>query len=678
MTITSRFALLFVVAAPLAAQPAQLKLEETVLGRVPFVHFYSGFPELMWAPDGAGLMPAGEDPAKKELAAALAAAVAALPDSGQGVLEAELSPDRSSLAFVRDHDLFVVDTESGAETRITEGGSAELLHGRLDWVYQEEVYERGNFKGYWWSPDGQWLVFYQLDQAPVKEFTLIDHAPAAGLDEERAVLPEIAKYPKAGDPNPIARLGVAPRGGGEITWVDLGAYDPDLLIVRAGWTPDGKKVVLQVQNRVQTWLDLLCADPATGAVTVLFRESSDSWVNILGMPHWLADGSFLWLSERTGYKHVYHYEADGSLRRVITEGPWAVGEILRVDEDGGQVWFDGTKDGAINRHVYRVGLAGGEVVRVTRDDGTHDITISSDGTRFVDAFSSLDTPPELRMCLADGTVARVLQKAPVPTLQSHVFVKRELHRVPARDGFEMDATLLKPAGFDPEQSYPVYLDIYAGPDTPIVSNEWNAGADPFHQFLAQQGVLVFQVNNRTASGRGQVYTAACYKNFGASELRDLEDAVAWLCQNSWADAERVAISGWSYGGTMAAYALTHSDKFVLGIAGAGVYDWRLYDSIYTERFMDTPEANPEGYRRSSCIEAASNLRGHLMILHGTMDENVHLQNAMQLVYALQRAGKDNFELMLYPRSRHGVEDTEQQLHLRRTMWRAIRARLLRD
>jgi dipeptidyl-peptidase-4 len=406
------------------------------------------------------------------------------------------------------------------------------------------------------------------------------------------------------------------------------------------------------------------------------RETSDTWVNVLGLPRWLADGSFLWRSERTGYAHLYHHAADGSLLGALTEGEWSVAEILRVDEDAGQVWLTANRDGALDVNAYRVGLDGQGLVRLTHDPGTHAITISPDGSRFVDVFSSLAEPPELRLCLADGTVAGVLQVAPVPALSTLAFGRRQLHRLPSRDGFALDVSLLLPPDFDPDRRYPVYLDVYGGPGMPSFTNEWNAGADPFHQFLAQQGILVLQVNNRTAAGRGQRWTGACYKSLGASELRDFEDAVAWLCQRPWADAARVAIAGWSFGGTMAAYALTHSGAFALGIAGAGVYDWRLYDSIYTERYMDTPQRNPEGYRQSSSVAAAADLRGHLLLVHGTMDDNVHVQSTMQMVYALQQAGKD-FELMLYPRARHGVEDAGQSLHLRRLEWRAIQRYLLR-
>ncbi len=591
--------------------------------------------------------------------------------------EVELSPDGSRVAFVRGNDLHVIETSSGKAAAITDDGGEDVFNGRLDWVYQEEVYGRGKFKGFWWSPKSSHIAYLRIDQKGVKEFTVVDFIPDESLQEERAVRPEVSHYPKAGDPNPAAKLGVVNLEDGRTVWMDLGDYDPDILIVRVGWNLDGTKVVFQVQNRIQTWLDLNYGDLETGAVTRILREQAGDhgWVNVIEEPRWLGDGSMLWLSERTGYKHLYHHDAGGGLRRAVTDGTWAVGEILKVDESSGKVWLTATKDGAINKNVYRVGLDGTGMIRLTEGSGTHKVHLNADGSHFVDAFSSLQTPFELRLCKGDGTVERVLRRPSPPALKTHEFGYRELVEIPTRDGFLMDATVLKPTDFDENDIYPVFLDIYGGPDTPIVRNTWNAGASPFHQFLAQQGVIVLQVNNRTASGKGQVYTSQCYKNFGACEFRDLEDAVDWFCRNSWADASRVAISGWSYGGTMAAYALTHSKKFAVGFAGAGVYDWRLYDTIYTERYMDTPQRNPSGYASSSVIGSAKNLHGHLVILHGTKDDNVHLQNAMQLSYALQKAGKQ-FELMLYPQSRHRVGTAQQMMHMRKLIWGVLKDRLL--
>ncbi len=601
-----------------------------------------------------------------------------LTRDGVDKLEAEPSPDGRFVAFVREHDLFTVDTDLGVERRLTAEGSSQLRHGRLDWVYQEEVYERGQWKGYWWSPRSDALAFYQLDERPVREYPVVDHIPDPSLANDRAVATELDDYPKAGDPNPLVRIGIAHVGEGRLLWADLSAYDPDVLVVRVGWPPDGSSAVLQVQDRIQTWLDLCRVDPETGAVTRILRESASAahgWVNVLGHPRWLGDGTFLWLSERTGWKHVFHCAADGKVIAQVTDGPWAVDEILDVDEAGGRLWFSGHKDGAIRRDAYRIGLDGEGLVRLTRGEGTHDVKLSPDRSRFLDEYSSLRTPPELRVCSADGEVIAVLQRGEVPAMAQFAFQPRELLEIPSRDGFVMDAALLKPPDFDPSRRYPIFLDTYSGPGLPSVTDEWNAGADAFHQFLAQQGIAVFQVNNRSSSGKGQVATAACYKSFGAGELRDLEDALDALAKDGWVDGTRVAINGWSYGGTMAAYALTHSKRFALGIAGGGVYDWRLYDSIYTERYMDTPQRNPQGYEQSSCIRAAKDLHGHLVLVHGTMVENVHLQNALHFAWALQEAGKD-FELMLYPKSRHGVENAEQSWHLRRLQWRAIREHLL--
>jgi dipeptidyl-peptidase-4 len=585
--------------------------------------------------------------------------VVRLTDGDESETEAAASPDGRAVAFVRGNDLHVVDTETAEERRVTTDGSEEILNGRLDWVYQEEVYGRGRFRAHWWSPDSRRIAFLRIDQSAVHPFTVIDHIPTT-------LETEVVRYPKAGDPNPVATLGVTALDAPEVVWLDLSMYEgEEILIVRVGWTPDGSRVVFQVQNRIQTWLDLNLGDPETGEVTRLLRESSDAWVNVLDEPEWLPDGSFVWASERSGYKHLYLHEADGRLVRPLTTGAWEVRRVLRVDPERGWIWFTGARDGAIDENAYRVGLDGRGLRRLTKGSGTHSIRLNEDGSRFLDTFSSLETPPELRLCDGDGRVLRVLEKAEIRGLEEYVFVRKELLEIPARDGFVLDATLLKPPSFDPERRYPVWLSVYCGPDSPTVRNRWDGNA--WHQFLAQQGYLVFQVNNRSSSGKGQVTTATCYERLGEQELEDLLDAVEWLCANPWADATRVGIYGWSYGGFMAGYALVKSEAFALGVAGAGVFDWRLYDTIYTERYMSTPQLNPEGYDRSSCLKAAADLHGHLVLLHGTMDDNVHFQNTVQFAYELQKAGK-SFDLMLYPRSRHGVREAALHRHLRGTVF----------
>lgn len=587
----------------------------------------------------------------------------------------QASPAGNHLSFVRDENLIVADTSSGAEWAVSTDGSENLLYGVLDWVYQEEVYGRGDFQGHWWSPTGEAVAFLRIDEAPVKTFMVIDHVVRGRtLDEERHVRQLPMKYPKAGDENPSVTLGVARPATQTIQWVDLAAFPKDLIVVHVGFNPAGDRLVFQVQDRIQTWLALCYADLTTGKVTSILREESKSgWVNRLEQPRWLADGSFLWMSERTGRQQIYHYEADGRLRRALTQAPLVVAGLAQVDEAKGLFWVTGHDGRAVDSHLFRGHLDGSAPVRrLTQGDGTHSVSLNADGTFFLDTFTNLETPAEVRLCTGDGEVKEVLGAAKPKDLETYCYAAPKAFTVTCRDGFELDATLLEPKDLDPKGSYPIWIETYSGPDAPTVRNVW--ATNSWLQFLAQQGYLVLQVNVRSASRKGQWATETCYKQLAVQELMDLEDAVAQVGKKPWADTARVGITGWSYGGTMTAYALTHSKAFKLGIAGAGVYDWRLYDTIYTERYMSTPQLNPEGYDKTSVIHGAANLSGHLLLLHGTMDDNVHLQNCMQLVYALQKAGKQ-FDLMVYPTAMHGVTDPQQSRHMRTLVWETIRKHL---
>jgi dipeptidyl-peptidase-4 len=581
-----------------------------------------------------------------------------------------VSPDARHVSFVRGNNLVVVDVASRQEWAVTTDGGPELFHGLLDWVYQEEVYGRGDFQGHWWSPDGAMVAFLSLDESPVKEFTVVNHVPDGFLDTERAVEAEVSNYPKAGDPNPFAKMSVAHLGAKKVVAVDLSAFPKDALVVRVEWTPDGKELLLTIQDRIQTWAQLCAVDPASGAVTHWLREESPTWVNRPDSPRWLADGSFLWMSERTGHAHVYHYDRGGKLRAAVTSGDWQVRGIVRFDEAARVLWFEGTKDGATGRHLYRVALDGSGLTLVTPGVGTHRADLDPAGTFLIDTWSAMDRPTTVRVLdAATGAVVKELgQAGRGDAAKTYGLAELQRIAVKARDGYELDACVQLPHDWKEGQKHPVFLPTYSGPDAPSVRDAW--AHETYHQFLAQQGFLILQVNVRSASGRGQQDTGACYRQLGVQELKDLEDAVDHVCSKFGGDPARVCISGWSYGGFMAAYALTHSTKFALGLAGAGVYDWRLYDTIYTERYMRTPEENKAGYDATSVIKAAKNLHGHLVILHGTMDDNVHLQNAIQLVWELQRAGKQNFELMVYPRSRHGPTG-EVAGHLREFQWRRL-------
>ncbi|MCA8960066.1 MAG: S9 family peptidase [Planctomycetes bacterium] len=582
----------------------------------------------------------------------------------------DVSPDGRYLAGVEGYDLVLADLEAKTRHRLSADGSEEgLRYGMLDWVYQEEVYGRGRWRAFWWSPDSRHLAFLRLDESGVPSFSIVDHRPTSGRVE-------VTSYPKAGAKNPSVAVGVAGIDG-TARWVDLSKYgDEPIIVARVGWDPTGSRLVLQVQNRIQTWLDLVFVDPETGDATTVLRETSNAWVDVLGAPRWLRDGSFLWSSERTGYEHLYHYGADGTLLRPVTSGDGEVKSVLRIDEERGRLWFTSNRDDSAGLHAYRVALDGSGLVRLTHGDGSHAVTLDESGETFLDEYSSVTIPTQVRLCSEDGTRIQVLESAEPRDLEAYGYRTPERLRIPARDGYEMDAMVIAPISDDPDRRHPVWLHTYSGPDAPTMRDRWQSSV--FDQFLVQHGVMVFHVNNRSSSGRGRIDSTACYRDLGASELRDLEDAIAWLVRERSADPERVGIEGWSYGGFMTAYALTHSDRFRLGVAGAGVYDWRNYDTIYTERFMDTPAANPEGYRRSSCVEASGDLHGHLVIVHGMLDDNVHLANSIQLIDALQRVEGASFELMVYPGSRHGLRSREQRRHLRELTWRAIREHLLEE
>lgn len=574
---------------------------------------------------------------------------------------AEFSPDGRMVSFVRGNNLYVEDLSMQRRERaLTSDGSEKILNGRLDWVYQEELYGRGNFGAYWWSPDSTTIAFLRFDENPVPEFTVVDHIPY-----NQNV--EITPYPKAGDPNPIVKLGIVSAAGGDIRWVDTFKYQPaDLLISRVAWSPDSKKVVYQAQNREQTFLDVNFADSHDGKSTNVIHETSKAWVAINEDPIWLKDGSFIWASERNGWEHLYQYSADGKLLRQITDGKWEVRSIEGVDEGNGYIYFTATEHSHIAPNGYRVKLDGTGLTRLTMTEGSHRFDVSPAHNYFIDVWSDLNTPSQVRLYDASGKLVRVIAENKVDALKQYKLGTAELLQVKTRDGFEMEAMMIKPPDFDARKKYPVMSFTYSGPHAPQVRNGWGSQTYMFHQLLAQKGYIIWICDNRTASGKGMDATWPVYKNFGELELRDLEDGLTWLKSQPYVDGSRIGMWGWSYGGFMTSYALTHSQSFKMGIAGGTVADWRDYDSIYTERYMQTPQNNPEGYKKSSPVNAAKNLHGKLLLIHGAIDDNVHMANTMQFVYELQKAGKQ-FQLMLYPKSRHGVTDPLLLKHMRQMM-----------
>ncbi|HYT88429.1 MAG TPA: S9 family peptidase, partial [Gemmataceae bacterium] len=558
---------------------------------------------------------------------------------------ASFSPDGRFVAFVRDHNLYVVDIATQSERALTTDGTPLISNGKADWVYFEEIFHR-SWKAYWWSPDSHSIAFLRFDDTTVPKFTVVDHT-------QRKQQVEVTAYPKAGAANPTVKLGVVSVAGGAVRWADLSDYSPTAsLVIRAGFTPDSERLYFYVQDRAQTWLDL-CIGPRNGGSTQkLLRDTTKAWVEDSGPPHFLKDGSFLLLSERTGWKHLYHFAKDGKLKGPITSGQWEIRTLHLVDEDGGWIYLSGTRDSPIATNVYRVKLDGTDFQRLTKSPGSHIANVGPGGKFFLDTRSDLETAPQVRLYRGNGDLGRWVDTNPVYIREEYRQGKQETVQIKTPDSFVLEGTVLKPPDFDPKKRYPVWFKTYGGPHAPTIRDAWSAARVP-DEAAAQMGFVVFRCDPRSASGKGAVATWTAYRRLGVQELKDIETAIRWLTAHPWVDASRVGMSGHSYGGFMTAYAMTHSKLFAAGIAGAPVTDWRNYDSIYTERYMNTPQENPQGYDETSVVKAAAKLHGKLLILHGLMDDNVHVQNTIELMEALQRADRD-FEVMFYPRARHGL------------------------
>ena len=553
--------------------------------------------------------------------------------------EATFSPDGTQVAYLRGNDLYRVAVATPKETRLTSGGSETVFNGRLDWVYQEEVYGRGSFRAFWWSPDSKRLAYLSLDETKVPVFTLVD-------DRTQPHQLVKARYPKAGDPNPTARLGVVDLAG-RTTWLKNSHAGRETLIVQVGWDPTGRLLAAH-QDRVQSWLELRRYEGA--ASTLLIREEKQAWQERLPLPHFLPDGTFLWESERTGHHHVYHYDQGGHLLGAVTTGDWDVKKVHGVDAKGRLLYFDATERSPIGLDAYCIGIDGKGLTRLTDLPGTHRVRFNAARTAFLDTWSDIRTPARQSLHDGAGKQLRLIDANPSENLKKLKLGEVRFQQVKTRDGFPMETLLVLPVDFDSTKKYPVFQHTYSGPAAPTVRNAWSRDM-LWYQFLAQQGIATWICDNRSASAKGLASAYGVHRNLGVQELQDLLDGHAWLKAQGWADMDRICLDGWSYGGFMTAFALTHSKGWKLGIAGAPVVDWSLYDSIYTERYMGLPADNKAGYEASSVVKVAKDLSGRLLILHGTLDDNVHPQNTVMLVDALQKAGKD-FDLRLYPGADH--------------------------
>ena len=556
----------------------------------------------------------------------------------------KLSPDGKMVAFRRGQDLYTVDAASGKETRLTLNGAETLRNGGLDWVYPEEL-DLGT--AFWWSPDSKSIAYLQFDTSREPVF------PHEDLLRERALY-EPQRYPQAGENNPDVRLGVVAATGGATRWLEAGDTRTAYLIARAGWMPDSRSVYMVRLNRVQNKLELLSVNVESGEPAVVFRESDPYWINLSGDVRFLGDGKrFLWTSERDGFRHIYLYSTDGKTVRQLTKGAWEVTAINGVDERRGRVFYTSSEATPLERHLYSVGLDGGDKRQLTKEVGTHSITLWPSGAYYLDTYSSPQTPSRVVLHANTGAELGVYREADRTQADEYDILPAEIVSFKAADGTLLYGRMVKPAGFQAGKKYPMVVTVYGGPGVALpVRNAWT-GVD-IDQVYAHRGYVVWQSENRGGMGRGHAFETGIYHNLGVTELADQVAGVKYAISLGFVDPERVGIRGWSYGGFMTANALLNApDVFRCGIAGAPVTNWLNYDTIYTERYMGLPQDNPDGYKNTALGPKAGNLKGRLMIVHNYEDDNVLFQNSLQLVSALEQAGK-TFDFMLYPQKSHGV------------------------
>jgi dipeptidyl-peptidase 4 len=564
----------------------------------------------------------------------------------------KLSPDGRLVSFRRDHDLYVLEIGTGKVTRLTHDGSDTILNAELDWVYPEEL-DLGT--AHWWSPDSKRIAYLQFDISREPIYPQVDAvALRARLEPER--------YPQAGDSNPEVRAGVVSIDGGETHWMDLGETRGNLT-ARVEWLPNGQALAVERLNRIQNRLDLLFADAATGSAHVVLHEEDPYWVNLNDDLRFLKDGKrFLWGSERDGFHHLYLYSLDGKQLRQLTEGEWEVESVVGVDESA--VYFVSTEQSPLERQLYSVRLDGKHRRKITAEEGNHAISMGPTCEYYLDTASNLSSPPRRTIHRNDAAELSVFREADKSQVEEYEILPTEIHRVKTADGALLYGRLIRPSGFAPGKKYPVIVIVYGGPHAQAVHNAWpGMGWD---QVLAHRGFVVWQLDNRGSSGRGHKWESVIFRNMGAHELEDQKEGVKYLASLGFADTSHMGIHGWSYGGYMTLYALTNAPGlFRAGIAGAPVTHWRNYDSIYTERYMGLPAENSQAYERTSPITKAADLSAKLLLVHNLEDDNVHFQNTLQMMDALERAGRP-FELMLYPEKSHGVTGSVRK-HLYETM-----------
>ena len=555
-----------------------------------------------------------------------------------------LSPDGKYVAFTRNNDLYAIEVSTGKESRFTSDGSDVVYSGWAAWVYFEEILGRGSrYRAFWWSPDGKKIGYMRFDETHVPVFPIYNSEGQHGFLENQ-------RYPKAGDANPEVRVGIVSIDNGKTIWADFNEKD-DQYFGTPFWTPDSKQLWVQWMNRGQDNLRVYAVDLQTGKKTQMYNENQSSWVDWLEEINVLkGNKGYVIKSDKDGWMHIYHYDMKGNLKTQVTKGKWQISGIAYIDEDDDVIYFTARKEASTRTDLYKVGLNGKGLTRLTFGPYSHSTRLSTKGSFFVTTYSNAATPSMMGLYNSKGKLVRELGNSKGKEFENFDIAKAELFTIRTPDGYDLPVVWTLPTNFDPNKKYPVLISIYGGPNAGTVYDIWRGTSG---QWLAQEGMIQMSVDHRASGHFGKEGVALMHRNLGKWEMNDYIEAAKWLRTKPFVDTSKICITGGSYGGYTTAMALTFgAGYFTHGIASSSVTDWQLYDTHYTERFMDTPAENPEGYKAGSAMTYADRYKGMLRIVHGTMDDNVHMQNSIQLVDTLEDLGK-HFEFMVYPGGRHG-------------------------
>ncbi|MGV3765161.1 MAG: S9 family peptidase [Chitinophagaceae bacterium] len=559
----------------------------------------------------------------------------------------EMSPDNNFVAFTKANNLYTIDLNSGKETKLTNDGSDVILNGFSSWVYMEEILGRPTrHRAFWWSPDSKSLAFFRSDDSKVPVFTMTD------ANETRGYV-ETLRYPKPGDANPEVKVGIVPATGGSIAWADFNASD-DQYFGMPIWMNDSKTIWQSWMNRGQDQLKIFAVSTENGSKKLIYEETQPTWIDLDNANRFtfLESGKgFILQTDKSGWNMLYLHDMSGKQLNPITNGEFTVTDILLVDEKKSTVFFTARKENTARIDLYSVKLNGKDLKRLTFGEYNHQVSLSPNGSYFVTTYQNAATAPKMALVDGKGKIVREIADSKGTEADQYRFAKTELIRVKSDDGlYELPAMVTWPLDYDPAKKYPVLISIYGGPNAGTVMDRFSLGAQ--QQWYAKEGMIQVAMDHRASGHFGKKGQNFIHRNLGFWETKDYSTIVKHLISKG-ADPARICITGFSYGGYMSCYALTYgADVFTHGMAGGSVTDWRLYDTHYTERFMDTPQENPEGYKSSSVLTHADKYKGKLQIVHGIIDENVHMQNSIQLISKLQDLKKD-FEMMIYSGGRHG-------------------------